>query len=84
MSTSTRAPNDQAAADMELARNRTRLNVPVVRDYLYGERHNFVGEVHTLTMMWAGGRSGWEMHKNIAEAMRSDPVFEKEERYVVL
>ena len=82
MSSSTLAPNDQAAADMQVARNRTRVNVSATRDYLFGERNNVVEVGDRLTKSPVGGRAGWETHKAIVEAMRSDPVFDKSERCV--
>ena len=80
-------PHEQAHADLIEARQRTVLDVPRLRAFLYGKP--CIADItphpnYLKTFCVEGSEEEWKQHENVVKVLAADPTFDKSRRYATL
>ena len=74
----------QTRVDMQRAREQTKLDVGLVRDFAHGEFKCSTQNCLANLVSYKGNRKEWEDHDRIVRIMSKEPVFDKSQKSVFL
>lgn len=79
-------PHEQAHVDLIEARQRTVIDVPRLRAFLYGKPYIADGIPHPKylkSLRVEGSEEEWKQHESVVKVLAADPTFDKSRRYAI-